>query len=78
MDQTYYVIRFCEICIYIPIEEQENGQEERYVKRGFQKGYTPVYKQDTLRVYKHTGKDKHSEFYKDALNAAANEVRTSK
>ena len=30
------------------------------------------------RVYKHTGKDKDYEAYKEALNAAANEVRKSK
>ena len=30
------------------------------------------------RVYKHTGKDKHYEVYKDTLNAATHEVRKSK
>ena len=30
------------------------------------------------RVYKHTGKDKEYEVYKEALNAATNEVRNSK
>ena len=30
------------------------------------------------RVYKHTGKDKDYEAYKEALNAATNEVRKSK
>ena len=30
------------------------------------------------RVYKHTGKDKDYESYKEALNAATNEVRKSK
>ena len=30
------------------------------------------------RVYKHTGKDKDYDAYKDALNAATNEVRNSK
>ena len=30
------------------------------------------------RVYKHTGKDKYYEAYKEALNAATNEVRKSK
>ena len=29
------------------------------------------------RVYKHTGKDKDYEVYKEALNAATNEVRKS-
>ena len=35
-------------------------------------------KQDMWRVYKHTGKDKYYEVYKEALNAATNEVRKSK
>ena len=30
------------------------------------------------RVYKHTGKDKDYDAYKEALNAATNEVRMSK
>ena len=36
------------------------------------------YKQDMWRVYKHTGKDKDYEVYKEALDAATNEVRKSK
>ena len=35
------------------------------------------YKEDMWRVYNHTGKDKYSEVYKEALNAATNEVRKS-
>ena len=34
--------------------------------------------QDMWRVYKHTGKDKDFAVYKEALNAATNEVRKSK
>ena len=34
--------------------------------------------QDMWRVYKHTGKDKDYDVYKEALNAATNEVRKSK
>ena len=30
------------------------------------------------RVYKHTGKDKYYDAYKEALDAATNEVRKSK
>ena len=30
------------------------------------------------RLYKHTGKDKDYEVYKEALNAATNEVRKSR
>ena len=30
------------------------------------------------QIYDHTGKDKNYDIYKEALNAATNEVRTSK
>ena len=36
------------------------------------------YKQNMWRVYKHTGTDKEYDAYKEALNAATNEVRKSK
>ena len=36
------------------------------------------YKQNMWRVYKHTGKDKDYEVYKEALNAATNEVKKAK
>ena len=36
------------------------------------------YKQNMWRVYKHTGKDKDYDAYKEALNAATNEVGKSK
>ena len=36
------------------------------------------YKQNMWRVYKHTGKDNNYEVYKEALNAATNEVRKAK
>ena len=36
------------------------------------------YKQDMWRVYKHTGKDNDYDVYKEALNAATNEVRKYK
>ena len=36
------------------------------------------HKQNMWRVYKHTGKDEDYEVYKEALNAATNEVRKSK
>ena len=35
------------------------------------------YKQDMCRAYKHTGKNKYYEVYKEALNAATNVVRKS-
>ena len=37
-----------------------------------------IYKQDMWWVYKHTGKYKDYDIYKEALNAATNEVRRSK
>ena len=37
-----------------------------------------IYKQNMWRVYKHTGKDNDYGAYKEALNAATNEVRNSK
>ena len=37
-----------------------------------------MYKQNMWRVYKHTGTDKDYDAYKEALNAATNEVRKSK
>ena len=36
------------------------------------------HKQNIWRVYKHTGKDQDNVVYKEALNAATNEVRKSK
>ena len=36
-----------------------------------------IYKQNMWRVYKHTGKDTDYDAYKEALNAAINEVRKS-
>ena len=43
------------------------------------KAYKKIrYKQDMWLFYKHTGKDKDVEVYKEALNAATNEVRKSK
>ena len=55
-------------------------QGKRYKKRHLSKeAFTKIrYKQDMWRVYKHTGKDKDYEVYKEALNAATNEVRKSK
>ena len=36
-----------------------------------------MYKQNMWRVYKHTGTDKDYHAYKEAVNAAPNEVRKS-
>ena len=48
---------------------------DSYVPMAFRK---IRHKQNMWRVYKHTGKDKDYEAYKEALNAATNEVRKSK
>ena len=40
--------------------------------------YNILYINTFYRVYKHTGKDKDYDAYKEALNAATNEVRKSK
>ena len=37
-----------------------------------------IHKRNMWRVYKHTGKDTHYDAYKEAINAATNEVRKSK
>ena len=58
--------------------------ESRYNKRSKKKHLSKEafrkirHKQNMWRVYKHTGKDNDYEAYKEALNAATNEVRKSK
>ena len=61
---------------YVPMNKQGKRSKNKHLsKAAFKK---IIYKQDMWRVYKHTGKDKHYEVYKEALNAATNEVRKSK
>ena len=61
---------------YVPMTKQGKRSKKKHVsKEAFKK---IRYKQDMWRVYKHTGKDKDYEVYKEALNAATNEVRKSK
>ena len=56
--------------------KQGKRSEKRHLSKG---AFTKIrYKQDMWRVYKHTGKDKEYEVYKEALHAATNEVRKSK
>ena len=59
------------IDIYVPMKNQGNGLRKTSVKQAFIK---IIYKQEMWRVYKHTGKDKEYEVYKEALKAATNEV----
>ena len=61
---------------YVPMKKQgKRSKKNNLLKEVFRK---IRYKQNMWRVYKHTGKDKHYYAYKEALNAATNEVRKSK
>ena len=61
---------------YVPMKKQGKRSKKKHLsKEAFKK---IRYKQDMWRVYRHTGKDKDYEVYKEALNAATNEVRKSK
>ena len=61
---------------YVPMKKQGKRSKEKHLsKEAFRK---IRYKQNMWRVYKHTGTDKDYDAYKEALNAATNEVRKSK
>ena len=61
---------------YVPMKKQGKRSKKTHLsKEAFRK---IRYKQDMWRVYKHTVKDTDYDAYKEALNAAANEVRKSK
>ena len=61
---------------YVPMKKQGKPSKKKHLsKEAFRK---LRYKQNMWRVYKHTGKDKDYEVYKEALNAATNEVRKAK
>ena len=61
---------------YVPMKRQGKRSNKKHLsKEAFRK---IICKQDLWRVYKHTGKDKDYEAYKEALNTATNEVRKSK
>ena len=61
---------------YVPMKKQGKFSKKKHLsKEAFIK---MRYKQNMWRVYKHTGKDKDYEVYKEALNAATNEVRKAK
>ena len=58
------------------MKKQEKRSKKKHLsKEAFRK---IRYKQNMWRVYKHTGKDQDYVVYKEALNAATNEVRKSK
>ena len=61
---------------YVPMKKQGKRSKKKHLsKEAFRK---IKYKQNMWRVYKHTGKDTDYDAYKEALNAATNEVRKSK
>ena len=61
---------------YVPMKKQGKRSKKKHLsKEAFRK---IRYKQNMWRVYKHTGKDKDYEVYKEALNDATNEVRKAK
>ena len=65
-----------EIDSHVPMKKQGKRSKKKHLsKEAFRK---IRYKQNMWRVYKHTGKDKDYDAYKEALNAATNEVRKSK
>ena len=61
---------------YVPMKKQGKRSKKKHLsKEAFRK---IRYKPNMWRVYKHTGKDTDYDAYKEALNAATNEVRKSK
>ena len=61
---------------YVPMKKQGKRSKKKHLsKEAFRK---IRHKQNMCRVYKHTGNDKDYEAYKEALDAATNEVRKSK
>ena len=61
---------------HVPMKKQGKRSKKKHLsKEAFRK---IRHKQNMWRVYKHTGKDTDYEVYKEALNAATNEVRKSK
>ena len=64
------------IVSYVPMKKQGKCSKKKHLsKEAFRK---MRYKQNMWWVYKHTGKDKDYEVYKEALNDATNEVRKAK
>ena len=61
---------------FVPMKKQGKRSKKKHLsKEAFRK---IRHKQNMWRVYKHTGKDQDHVVYKEALNAATNEVRKSK
>ena len=68
----------------MPMKKQGKRYKKKHLSKVFQilAEFDVVlhlrHKQAMWRFYKHTGKDRDYDAYKEALNAAANEVRKSK
>ena len=61
---------------FVPKKTQGKRSKKKHLsKEAFRK---IRHKQNMWRVYKHTGKDQDYVVYKEALNAATNEIRKSK
>ena len=61
---------------YVPMQKQGKRSKKKHLsKEAFRK---IIFKQNMWRVYKYTGKDKDYDAYKEALNAATNQIRKSK
>ena len=59
---------------YVPRKKQgKRSKKKRLSKEAFRK---IRYKQSMWRVYKHTGKDKDYEVYREALNAATTKLES--
>ena len=63
---------------YVPMKKQGKRYKNKHLSKEAFRKIIYIYKQNMWRVYKHSGKDKDYDAYKEALNAATNEVRKSK
>ena len=61
---------------YVPMKKQGKRSKKKHLSKEVSERLD--INQNMWRVYKHTGKDKDYEAYKEALHAATNEVRKSK
>ena len=59
---------------YVSMKKQRKRSEKKHLSR---EAYSKI-KQAIWQLYKHTGKDSDYKVYKEALNAATNEVMKSK
>ena len=61
---------------FVPMKRQVKRSKKKHLSKDAFKKFRQ--KQNMWRVYKHMGKDQDYVVYKEALNAATNEVRKSK